>query len=66
MSVKTRIQQNSEPRGLKKNQMKETDFAIEKAEKDDQIEKLQEELTVVTSKGTTSKVLQVHKTEKEG
>ena len=41
---------------LKENQMKETDFAIEKAEKDDQIEKLQEELKAVKSKGNSSKL----------
>ena len=30
---------NPDPRGMKKNQMKETDLAIDKAEEDDQIEK---------------------------
>ena len=54
---------NPKPRDSKDNQVKETDFTIEKAEKDDQIEKLPEELKVVTSKGNTFKVLQVSKTE---
>ena len=57
------LAENPDPRDSKDNQVKETDFTIEKVEKDDQIEKLQEELKVVTSKGNTFKVLQVSKTE---
>ena len=45
--------------------MKKADITVEKAEKDDQIEKLPEELKVGTFKRNTSKVFNVLKTEDE-